>query len=637
MTTRRALVAIGLVAAAAVAIFVALTWPRATPSVAVPTVIRQEPCPESRFTCITLRVPRDHFGPAGGPTFDVTFGLLRATESPRKGVWVTITGGPGTAGLSSGDSYLDAFDPRISEQYDIVFLDQRGVGLSEPLQCPNAAVAFYTTPAIPTSSAADAEAFAAAASRFADDCVTESGVDPSDLPYFSTRQAVEDLEAFRVWLKADKIDLYGESYGTQYVQTYAAAHPDRLHSLFIDGAVDLTLSGVDFYAESARAYDEALALTLDRCTDDPGCRADVGGGDALSTYDALAARLRDQPMQYNFVDADGEVQQRDFSLGDLETAAAGYITSTFDRMLLQRAIAQASRGKLLPLARLAYLALGQDPESLDAIPDPTYSDALYYAVECMDYAFGSGAAPQRADAFLAAGAAARVADHRLGSVFYGDLPCAYWLTHPADEDRPPYLGNTGYPVFVLTSTTDPATPHAGALRIYDQLDDGYLITTPGGPHVIFGRGEPCPDELVAAFLVEGELPADRSTECPFLGTDPYAPIPAASVGDYEITVAAMTAIDHEIYYSGDWWEWDGSEVLTFGCLHGGAISYEASAQGYVVALIDCAFSAGLPLTGEGSINDDGSFSLSVSTIGDEALTYDRDPDGVQSATGTLPE
>ncbi|HEY7464728.1 MAG TPA: hypothetical protein VH987_09905, partial [Candidatus Limnocylindria bacterium] len=99
-----------------------------------PTLVKRRPCPESRFTCITLRVPRDHFATdGGGGTFDVTFAIQRATRTPRKGVFVTITGGPGTSGIASADSYTDALDPRIPRQYDIVFIDQRGVAASEPL------------------------------------------------------------------------------------------------------------------------------------------------------------------------------------------------------------------------------------------------------------------------------------------------------------------------------------------------------------------------------------------------------------------------------------------------------------------------------------------------------------------------
>ena len=637
--TRRSTAILGLVFAVTLAPWssaVATGRPVANAAVPAPQVVHIEPCPDSIFTCITLRVPRDHFAAVGGATFDVTFGLLRASKSPRKGVFVTVTGGPGTAGLASADSYTAGFDPRIPEQYDIVFFDQRGVGQSEVLQCPNAALAFYTAPALPTASAAQARAYAQASKDFATDCVKETGENRSNLPYFSTRQAVEDLEAFRVWLKADELDLYGESYGTQYVQTYAAAHPDHLHALFVDGVVDLTLTGTEYYADDVHAYDEALALTLDRCTQSPACHHDALNMDVLALYDKLARQLAKKAATYDFVNARGQVQHRSFGLGDLETAAAGYVTPTFDRMLLQRAMAYAARGEFLPLARLAYLSLGQDPETLAAIPDPTYSDAMYYAVECMDYAYGSGSATQRANAYLAYGAAAHVANVRLGSIFYGDLPCPYWPVHPASEARPGYLTDTPFPVFVLNSSVDPATPFAGALRVYHHLDDAYLIVQPGGPHVIFGRGVPCVDDPVTNFLVKAQRPAHRQTTCPFIGSDPYVPIPAVAVGDYRSTLAAMTAMDNEINYSPDWQSWDGLGHLDFGCLDGGWIRYAASAAGIRVDLHGCAFSSGLPLTGKGSINDDGSFSLSATTVGGRKLTYLRDVNGHRSATGTLP-
>ena len=67
---------------------------------------------------------------------------------------------------------------------------------------------------------------------------------PDILPYLGTQQAVEDLERFRQIMQDDKLWLYGESYGTQYAQTYAAAHGDHLAGLILDGTVDLTLSGL---------------------------------------------------------------------------------------------------------------------------------------------------------------------------------------------------------------------------------------------------------------------------------------------------------------------------------------------------------------------------------------------------------
>jgi pimeloyl-ACP methyl ester carboxylesterase len=595
----------------------------------------QRPCPDSIFTCVTVTVPRDHFAAPGGPTVRVTFALHRATTSPRRGVFVTVTGGPGTSGLAAADSYTAAFDPRIVAAYDIVFLDQRGVGRSQPLQCPDAALAFYSFPGDPASSAAQGTAYAGAAKRFARDCVAETGASPGVLRYFSTRQAVEDLEAFRLWLGAPRLDLYGESYGTQYAQTYAAAHPRQVRALYLDGPVDLTRTGIEYYVEDANAFDTVLSMTLGTCSATQECRADVAGRDALAAYDTLAGQLRRAPRGYSFVTAHGQAVQRTFTIGDLETAAVGAVYSTYDRMLLQRALAQATRGNLLPLARLASISLGQDPETLRPIPDPGYSDAMYYAVECMDYDYRVGTPAASARAYLAAGAQAGMREVRLGSVFYGDLPCAYWPVGPASSARPAPLTRTPYPVFVLASSTDPATPYAGALRIFGRLSDAYLIVQPGGPHVIFGRGNACPDDLVTAFLVDGQRPLHRRTYCDWAGVDPYVAIPAQTVAGYPDALAAMAAADDEISTNGDYWYWDGTGTLRFGCLFGGWIAYLASDVGADLTLHACTFSQGLPLSGTGVLDSAaGTFSLAVTGPSATNLAYTRDADGVRSVSGS---
>ena len=597
-------------------------------------LVRQRPCPESEFTCVTLRVPADHFAPPGGPMIDVTFAIHRATSGHRTGVFVTATGGPGSSGIAAADPYTAYFDTRIIEQDDIVFFDQRGVGRSAPLQCPDAAVAFYTSPHVPTVSAGEAIAYAADSARFARACIRESGVDPATLSIYSTRQAVEDLEAFRRWLGASSIDLYGESYGTQYAQQYALAHPDHVHSLMLDGPVDLTLDDHAYYAEDVRAFDTVLSRTLDACTETRACRSDLGRvGDALAGYDQLAARLRRGPIAYDFVRADGTIERRSFGLADLELAAAGYVYDVTDRMLLERAIAWATRGELLPLARLAYLSAGQDPETLAAIPDPTWSDAMYYAVECMDYDFGPGSAATRTAAYLRAGRAADVDDVRLGSIFYGDLPCADWPVGPG-PGRPPALTRTPFPVFVLASTWDPATPYAGAVRIAGRLSDAYLIVEPGGPHVIFGRGDACPDDLITAYLVAGTRPASRRVTCDFAGVDAYVRLPAERVGQYRDALAAMRATDDELNIDADYWAWDGTGKLQVGCLLGGSMTYRPYADGYRVHLDGCTFSRGLALTGRATIDTtDGTFRLVVTAPGGTSLVYTRDADGRRSVSG----
>ncbi len=473
---------------------------------------------------MTLAVPKDHTAPAGGPTLDVTFAILRAAKD-RIGTFVVITGGPGTSGISVADDYTDYYAKKITDAYDIVFIDQRGIGLSGEIQCVDAAAAFYRSPARPQAPE-ERDAAVDAARTFATDCVAEAGIDEADLPFYATSQAAEDLEAIREYLDADKLDLYGESYGTQFAQTYAAGHADHLAALFLDGPVDMALDGPTYYIETTRSADDTLVATLSDCTHEKRCAADVKGRDALAAYDDLAARLDGGPLPYDFTTATGGTQGRELTIADLENAAYGYIYGRTDREILQRAIASASHGNLVPLARAADDSLGIDPDTGEAVVDPGWSDALYYAVECQDYAFypDAGDDDARLDAWVDAASGARIEDARLATSFFGDLPCLYWPNATTVDDRPDPLIDPPFPVFVLTSTTDPATPIANGMRIYSRLSDGWFFQALGGPHVIFAWGDACPDDQISDFLAHGTFPETRVTTCAGEVADPYVPI-----------------------------------------------------------------------------------------------------------------
>ncbi|MDR3544485.1 MAG: alpha/beta fold hydrolase [Candidatus Limnocylindrales bacterium] len=590
-------------------------------------------CPGSSFECVTLAVPRDHFA-ATGPTWDVTFAIQRATKVS-KGVFVTITGGPGSSGIAAADSYTAAFDPSITANYDIVFLDQRGVGLSHPIQCPDASATYYASPADPNVPA-ERTAAALAAQAYATDCVAEAKADPADLPFYSTRQAVEDLEAIRVYLGVDKLDLYGESYGTQYVQTYAAAHPDHVAALFLDGPVDLTVDGPTYNAEAARAFDDALTATLADCTAHRSCSLDVGRGTAAAAYDRIAGELARGPLQFRFPTAHGTFITRSLTATDLQTAAVNYLYSQFSRMLLERALAAAARGDMVALARLAYDGLGVDPETLAATADPSWSDAMYYAVECQDYAYypGAGDPAARFAAWTAAGDAAGIGALQLGSTYYGDLPCLWWPAQPASAARPAPLTATPYPIFVLTATLDPATPIANAMRIYGRASDAYFIVQTGGPHVIFGRGNACPDNLVTDFLAAGTLPATRVTVCNGRVTEPYVRLALPTAAGYRTALQFMSSMADQVVNTDDYNYRLADSTLTMGCDFGGTLQYRPGRSATALVLRGCAFTGGLAMTGTGRIADDGSMTLDV-TIPGGRLLYAEDANGHRTVRGTF--
>ena len=569
----------------------------------------------SAFTCVTIDVPLDHFNPADTRTISVVFAVLPAS-GPRKGMFVTATGGPGTSGVLLADSYSAGFDPSILEAFDIVFFDQRGVGLSGGLTCPIAATEYYQQDARGVTRKQE-KALKKAASTFATNCVNELG-STDLLPYLGTKQAVEDLEVFRQIIGDEKFWLYGESYGTQYVQTYAAAHTDHLAGLILDGTVDLTFTGTEYYPQQAQAFNDTLVATLSACNDDPACLEQLNG-DAISTYDKLAARLNKGSISFRFPLPNGGFDKRQFTLSDLEVVAASQMYGESDRMLFTRALAAyASNADLIPLARLLYLDLVVDPQTLDVIPDPSYSDAIFYGVECQDYGYLGASSDEKAENYLRAVDPFETSIPRLASIIYGDLPCAYWQNATSDLTRPDYLLAEGVPTLVLGATADPATPLSHGINVYQHLADGYLITTQGGPHVTFGYGNECPDALVTDFLVNGVVPAQRETVCEGIIADDFVPVSPRSTKPFQSPSEIFSSIETEIYYLPEFFYWDIATPTTVGCTYGGIFDFRTNSAGtrYIFGLDHCEFIANFSLTGKGSYNTENDrFVLEVKTTG----------------------
>ena len=594
------------------------------------------PCPDSDFTCINVNVPLNHFDPQDTRTMDVVFAVLPATGE-RKGMFVTVIGGPGGSGLLSADNYTSYFDPRITENFDVVFFDQRGINQSNGLFCAQAAADYYRSDTNATTPEGE-EHLLDVTKTFVDDCITEIG--KTDLlPYLDTVQAVEDLEVFRALMGDEKFWLYGESYGTQFSQTYAASHPDHLAGLILDGVVDLTLTDTEFLKGQSAAFNDVLVATLEACNADEACAADMGR-DAVAVYDELAAQLKQAPIVYDFPLSTGETEQREFTFSDLESTS-GFLYSETARMIFLRGLASYARdGSLVLLARVAYNALYLNPDTLEVFQDPSYSDAIYYGVTCRDYAEPGNTPEEQAANFLKAGDEIDANLPRFASVFYGDLPCVYW-PYPLEDSHPapfsePFTGE-GFPTFVLNATTDPATPYSGAQAVYSHLADGYMVTEVGGPHVIFGWGVECVDTLIADFLVDGTLPAERETVCEGVVASAFVPLALADAAEYASPLEAMAAVENEIFYLPEYYYMSSTTARAIACPYGGTFAFDSDATGDLYTLTDCAFSKGFTMTGNGSYNyDDGVFTLEVNVSGlkDGTLTYTRDSEGVAHVTGT---
>jgi pimeloyl-ACP methyl ester carboxylesterase len=467
----------------------------------------------------------------------------------------------------------------------------------------------------------DQEALSAAASTFAGDCVAEMG-DPEMLPYLGTDQVAADLEMFRETLGYDQIVLYGESYGTQVSQTYAATYGESVSRLILDGTVDLTLEGLDFFDEQALAFGQTLQTTLDYCAGDEACSADMGATPDQA-YDGLISQLVEEPLTAQFPLPDGGFAERSFGQGDLESVASGQVYAEDDRMMLLRALAAYSgRGDLVPLLRLLYLNLGLDPVTQVAIEDPTYSDAIYYGVECLDYSYPGSTPEETAQAFFDAGAEMDPA--RLGIIFFGDLPCAYWPNASKGGARPDPLTATGIPTIVISSTADPATPYQQGVDVSGRLEDGHLITQQGGPHVVFGRGNECPDDAVSQFILEGTPPDIDECEGDVVGY--YIPLLPVSIAEFDSAETMFDSIEFDLFYLPEYYWWDTVTETPVGCNQGGVVTFIGGDGKDTYEFDECVFMEGVSLTGTGSYHwDEDVFTLDVQVNSPDCrYGYERD-------------
>ncbi len=603
------------------------------------------PCDETPdLTCVSIEVPLDHFDPANTETISVVFGV-RPASGERYGMYVqAFPGGPGGEGISS--AYLDYFSESVLEHFDIVFYDQRGIGLSNPLECP---VAFekdfiryltdvdttgeegYDTPEEQQAAIDDAR-------TYIEECVAEIGIEPAKLAFFGTDQVAEDIESFRAIIGDEKFWLYGVSYGTAVSQTYAAAHADRLAGLILDGTINMTQTGEESALSQEKAFDKVLVAVLKACNDDEDCAADMGGKDALAAYDELAAKVADKPIAYEFPLPSGEKVKGTFTFNQLEYTTAYQMYTLTSRMIFLKALASANKGDLIPLLRLMYINTVIDPATFDYLGDPTFSDTMFLGVLCTDDTYFSGTQEERIAQTIEAGQASNGTVPRVDGSVYTGLSCAFWPASPKETVRREPLTLEGVPTFVLNATLDPATPFEEGEAVYKDLADGYHVYVEGGIHSIYGWGYECPDNIITDFLVDGKLPAQRETVCTDWEKEPFSFYSAnlpEDVSDFADPMEMMTALDDNLYYLPEVYYGEWEEDETTACTYGGTYTFGPSDDGAAYTYDQCSMMPGLVVTGTGSYNSSlGIFTSTLEISGDKkgTLTYNYN---YQTRTATL--
>lgn len=375
-----------------------------------------------------------------------------------------LAGGPGES-TSDNAGY---FDSDLRQERDLVFVDQRGTGEPDLLDC------VLGRPG-DIQSQIDGQ--------YPVDAVRKCRAElekKADLTLYSTAWGADDLDDARAWLGYDKINVWGGSYGTRMAQVYLKRHPEHVRSVVLNGAVpmDETLP-ISHAAMGQRALD----LVLASCDKDAACRRTFP--DVRQELQKILDATDREPVKVTVRDeADKPVEIR-LNRSTLADGLRWLLYSPQTAASIPLLVHEAARGHWTPLAEASVNArLGINA---------ALASGLFFSVTCAeDIPFIDPATiPQRtAGTFLG--------DDRVRAQ---SAACAVWpQATPEPGHREPVRSDV--PVLVIHGERDPVTPPPFAPRILPHLKNALHVVIPYGGH--YGNG-PCPIQIEADFLRRGSV------------------------------------------------------------------------------------------------------------------------------------
>ena len=213
---------------------------------------------EHEALCGSVQRPLDAAQPQG-VQINVNYAVLPAlARNKRPDPVFFFAGGPGQSAIEIAPQ-VAAMLARFANRRDIVLIDQRGTGRSAPLLCD------VDDPSLPLTELFSIER---QRERVAACLVRLKALPYGDLRFFTTTLAVQDADAVRVALGAERINVVGASYGTRAALEYQRLYPQRVRRTVIDG-----VAPADMVLPAAVSTDNQAALDalFTACEADKAC------------------------------------------------------------------------------------------------------------------------------------------------------------------------------------------------------------------------------------------------------------------------------------------------------------------------------------------------------------------------------
>ena len=452
------------------------------PTVAKATV-ELKPCKPQRIEgdakCGTLEVFENR-ATQNGRKIKLNILVLPASGQQREpDALFYFAGGPGSAATEDAPGIAQIL-AGMRQRRDLVFVDQRGTGQSNPLNCE-------------LFNSADPQSFLGSFFPLEDVRKCREQLEPkADLTLYTTNIAMDDLDDVRAALGYDQINLYGGSYGTRAALVYLRRHPEHVRTVILHGVAPTNQFMPRTFPQDT---ERALQGVLSECEADEACHK------AFPQVKVDAQRVLEQLLQSP---ARVEMQPR---------GSNDRVTITLNRNLAAEAVrymlyspAGASRVPLfLHLAAEGnYVPLAQASHFFRQNLVATGSNGMYLSVTCAEDL-----------PFVKAEEAKQIgANTFLGSYRYDQqsAACGLWpramlgskYAEPVRSDKP---------VLIMTGEWDPVTPPSQGDAVAKALPNSLHIVVNDGAHGLNGlQGVECLDRLMTQFVERGAV-KDLDTSC----------------------------------------------------------------------------------------------------------------------------
>ncbi|MCY6383251.1 alpha/beta hydrolase [Hoeflea prorocentri] len=191
---------------------------------------------DRKVSCGILRVPVDHFDP-DGRFFELPVVRIHLTKGAKsKPPLIYLTGGPGmTSHIQTAQdvSHWMNFGAEILFRRELVVIEMRGSRASKPsMMCPalNDPTQLYGLTQTGSNAAAEPIKIEDLWKACRDD-LARKGIDVASV---NRHQIAHDIRVLAQGLGADKISLYGISYGTTYAMTIMEEFPELVADVVLD-------------------------------------------------------------------------------------------------------------------------------------------------------------------------------------------------------------------------------------------------------------------------------------------------------------------------------------------------------------------------------------------------------------------